>query len=86
MIVLLGLPMAKDIQYPAEAAEFQEKKIPSRSLGILSKPVCISFDRGCLQINLPARNHLTSEYVTVLAGDFLLRGGDKLDPKCSQQS
>jgi hypothetical protein len=49
MIVLLGLLMAKtSIQYPAEVAEFQEKKIPSRSLGILSKPVCISFDRGCL--------------------------------------
>jgi hypothetical protein len=44
--------MTKDIQYPAEAAEFQEKKIPSRSLGILSKPVCISFDRGCLQYKI----------------------------------
>jgi hypothetical protein len=32
MIVLLGLLMVNDwIQYPAEVAEFQEKKIPSRT-------------------------------------------------------
>jgi len=32
MIVLLGMLMAKDlVQYPAEVAEFQEKKMPSRT-------------------------------------------------------
>jgi len=86
MIVLLGLLMSKDIQYPAEVAEFQEKKIPSRSLGILSKPTVFRSIEATCRVKLPAHNHPTSEYVTVLAGDFLLRGGDKLDPKCSQQS
>ena len=38
------------------------------------------------RIKPPAHNHPTSEYVTVLSGDFLRRDGDKLDPKCSRQS
>jgi hypothetical protein len=39
MIVLLGLLMAKDIQYPAEAAEFQEKKSGvSREEDSVAKP------------------------------------------------
>ncbi|MBV9751433.1 MAG: cupin domain-containing protein, partial [Hyphomicrobiales bacterium] len=30
---------------------------------------------------IPAHNHPTSEYVTVLSGDFHIGLGDKLDPK-----
>lgn len=53
MIVLLGLLMAKDIQYPAEAAEFQEKKIPPRSLGILKTSLFFVRSRLPAESNFP---------------------------------
>jgi anti-sigma factor ChrR (cupin superfamily) len=34
---------------------------------------------------IPAHNHPTNEYVTVLSGNFSIGMGDKLDPKKGQQ-
>jgi anti-sigma factor ChrR (cupin superfamily) len=94
LIGIAGTVFAEEMRMPINADELQWGPAPNAfpagaQIAVISGD---PFNEGLYVLRLkmpadykiPAHNHPTSEYITVLSGDFHIGMGDKLDPQKGQ--